>query len=137
MIHTLDIKIRGYHIDVFGHVNNARYLEFLEEARWEAFEKTVDLQALAQKGYAFTVVNININYRKPAVINETLRIETQIQRLGNRSGVIHQAVKLKGSETAVADADVTFVIFDVNNLKAVTLEGDILELLKTVMISPL
>lgn len=132
MIHTLDIKIRGYHIDVFGHVNNARYLEFLEEARWAAFEETVDLQFLAQKGYAFTVVNININYRKPAVMNETLRIETQIQRLGNRSGVIHQAVKLNGSDTVVADADVTFVLFDVNNLKAATLEGEVLELLKTV-----
>lgn len=27
------IKVRGYHLDVYQHVNNARYLEFLEEAR--------------------------------------------------------------------------------------------------------
>ncbi|WP_193386247.1 acyl-CoA thioesterase, partial [Yersinia pestis] len=33
-MHT-HIKVRGFHIDVFQHVNNARYLEFLEEARWE------------------------------------------------------------------------------------------------------
>lgn len=26
------IKVRGYHLDVYQHVNNARYLEFLEEA---------------------------------------------------------------------------------------------------------
>jgi thioesterase-3 len=132
VIHTLDIKIRGYHIDVFGHVNNARYLEFLEEARWAAFEETVDLQVLAQKGYAFTVVNININYRKAAVMNDLLRIETGIKQLGNRSGVIHQTVKLKGSDTVVADADVTFVLFDVNKLQAATLEGETLELLKAV-----
>lgn len=25
------IKVRGYHIDLYSHVNNARYLEFLEE----------------------------------------------------------------------------------------------------------
>ncbi len=30
-MHT-HIKVRGFHIDVFQHVNNARYLEFLEEA---------------------------------------------------------------------------------------------------------
>jgi thioesterase-3 len=132
VIHSLDIKIRGYHIDVFGHVNNARYLEFLEEARWAAFEETVDLQVLAQKGYAFTVVNININYRKAAVMNDMLRIETRIKQLGNRSGVIHQTATLKGSDTVVADADVTFVLFDVNKLQTATLEGEILELLKTV-----
>jgi thioesterase-3 len=132
VIHTLDIKIRGYHIDVFGHVNNARYLEFLEDARWGAFEKTDGIQVLAKKGYAFTVVNININYRKPAVVNDTLRIETQLQRLGNRSAVIHQTVKLKGGDTVVADADVTFVILDVNHNKAAPLKGELLALLQTV-----
>jgi len=29
MVH-IEIKIRGYHIDMFRHVNKARYLEFLE-----------------------------------------------------------------------------------------------------------
>ena len=33
------IKVRGYHLDVYQHVNNARYLEFLEEARWDGLEK--------------------------------------------------------------------------------------------------
>jgi thioesterase-3 len=78
------------------------------------------------------VVNININYRKAAVMNDMLRIETRIKQLGNRSGVIYQAVKLKGGDTVVADADVTFVLFDVHKQKAATLEGDVLELLKTV-----
>jgi len=31
---TVQIKVRNYHLDRFGHVNNARYLEFLEEGRW-------------------------------------------------------------------------------------------------------
>jgi len=33
-MHTTQIKVRGYHCDFYGHVNNARFLEFLEEARW-------------------------------------------------------------------------------------------------------
>jgi thioesterase-3 len=132
LIHILDIKIRGYHIDVFGHVNNARYLEFLEEARWAAFEVKADLQALAQKSLVFTVVNININYRRPAVMNNLLRIETQIKQLGRRSGVIHQAVKHIDTETVVADAEVTFVIVDINRQKSVKFEGELLALLESV-----
>ena len=38
MIHTTDITVRGYHLDLYRHVNNARYLEFLEEARWQFME---------------------------------------------------------------------------------------------------
>lgn len=132
MIHTLDIKIRGYHIDVFGHVNNARYLEFLEEARWAAFEAKADLQTLAQKSLVFTVVNININYRRPAVMNDLLRIETQIKQLGRRSGVIHQAVKHIDTDTVVADAEVTFVLFDINQKKSANFDGELLTLLESV-----
>ena len=132
MIHTIEIKIRGYHLDLFGHVNNARYLEFLEEARWAAFEKTVDLQDLARKGYAFTVVNININYRQPALMNDVVCVETQISQWGRRSAVIRQVVKRQGTDTVVADADVTFVIVDTHKQKTAVLEGEILDLLKAV-----
>ncbi len=132
MVHTNEIKVRGYHLDLFGHVNNARYLEFLEEGRWSAFEDKADLEQLALKGYAFTVVNININYRRPAFMNEVLCIETELVKLGRRSGVIHQKVRLQGTDTVVADADVTFVIIDGQKQKAVILEGEVLEFLKDV-----
>jgi thioesterase-3 len=132
MLHTIEIKIRGYHLDLFGHVNNARYLEFLEEARWAAFEKSVDLQELARKGYAFTVVNININYRRPAFMNDVVVIETEVTQWRRRSAVIHQVVKLKGAETVIADADVTFVIFDTGKQKTAVLEGEVLEFINKV-----
>jgi thioesterase III len=132
MIHTIEIKIRGYHLDLFGHVNNARYLEFLEEARWAAFEKTVDLEQLARKGWAFTVVNVNINYRRPALMNDVLRIETHIAEWRRRSAVVRQEVVQAQGGELVADADVTFVIFDTAKQKTAILEGALLEMLNQV-----
>jgi thioesterase-3 len=132
MLHAIDIKVRGYHLDLFGHVNNARYLEFLEEARWDAFEKTVDLHELARNGYAFTVVNINISYRRAAVMNDVLHVETAISRWGRRSAIVRQVITLKDSDTVIADADVTFVIYDTRREKTAILEGSLLEMLKGV-----
>ena len=35
MTHSIiEIKIRGYHVDVFGVVNHAWFVQFFEEARW-------------------------------------------------------------------------------------------------------
>ncbi len=34
----MKLTVRNYHLDGYGHVNNARYLEFLEEARWTFFK---------------------------------------------------------------------------------------------------
>ena len=125
MSHVIEIKVRGYHLDLFRHVNNARYLEFLEEARWSFLEVTDNLAVLDQQGYAFAVVNININYRRAAYMGEMLCIATSVKSIGQRSCVMHQLVTLDGTDTVVADADVTFVIIDTRTEKAAVLDGEL------------
>ena len=130
MQHITKIKVRGYHLDLYQHVNNARYLEFLEEARWTYFEERADLPAFLASGVALIVVNINIDYRHPATMNDELAIATSVKSVGNRSAVIHQRVTLDGSDTLVAEADVTFGAVDGKQNKSVAIEGKLRELLE-------
>lgn len=126
--HSTVIKVRGYHLDLYGHVNNARYLEFLEEGRWQWIEKKADLGAFLERGLGFSVVNININYRRPAYLGEVLEISTEVKALGNRSGIVGQVVRLRGTDTVVADADVTFVMVSRETGKAVPLDEELREI---------
>ncbi len=125
MRHAIEIKVRGYHLDLFRHVNNARYLEFLEEARWSFLETTQNLRIIEEQDYTFAVVNININYRRPAYMGELLEITTTLKSIGARSCVMRQVVTLKETGAPIADADVTFVIVDTRNERAVLLEGEL------------
>lgn len=127
------IKVRGYHLDVYQHVNNARYLEFLEEARWQWLEEVEAFHWLLEQKLAFVVVNININYRRPAVLGDVLAIDSQITQLNGKSGIIAQRVLLAGEETVVADAALTFVCIDLRTQKAVPLEGQLRERLTRLM----
>lgn len=133
MIHRIDIKVRGYHLDVFGHVNNARYLEFLEEARWAIFDNKLALEQLLEDGFAFNVVNINISYRGPAYLHDILTVETNLAKFGNRSATLHQLVKNSSSDQTIADADVTFVMLDIKKQRAALLAGSLKEKLLSVM----
>jgi thioesterase III len=129
-----EIKVRGYHLDVYGHVNNARYLEFLEEARWAAFDDgKLDLRDWERRGRAFFVVNINISYRAPASLGDLLRVCTRIERFGDRSATLRQLVVRVGDGVTVADAAVTFVIFDRAAGRALPLEGELREAIERVL----
>ena len=134
-MHHTPIKVRGYHLDLYGHVNNARYLEFLEEARWAYFEATHGLDWFVQSGLAFVVVNININYRRPAFMNEQLIVHTGVSSLSNRSAIIHQRITLDDMTTVVSEADITFVLFDEKQNKAIVIEGEARSMLES-MIEP-
>jgi len=127
MSHAIQLKVRGYHLDFYGHVNNARYLEFLEVARWSYLESGVDLGFWKEKGLGFVVASVTINYRRPAGLNTVIEIRSSVARLGGKSGVIHQDVVEAETGRPIADADVTFVVVDTRTGKAVALDGEIRE----------
>lgn len=130
MSEATEIRVRGYHLDVYGHVNNARYLEFLEEARWDLFEKKIDLEDWKNRNLAFFVANINIDYRRPASLGDILVIRSGIFRFGTKSAVIRQRIDSKKSGKRIAEARITFVLADIETGRAVPLEGKLRSLLK-------
>ena len=127
MTSETQIKVRGYHLDVYGHVNNARYLEFLEEGRWQAFEEQGSFEALTKAGLGFSVVNININYMRPALLGDVLAIETSLKSISNKSAIMHQVVHLRDTTKIVAQADVTFVMVSAQTGRAVDLDKALME----------
>lgn len=96
-MHTY-VKVRGYHLDVYQHVNNARYLEFLEEARWQWLEESEEFDWMSQHNIAFILVNININYHRGAVLGNKLRIDGELLELNKKSGVIKQEQDLRKTQ---------------------------------------
>ena len=119
------VKVYPFHLDMYGHVNNARYLEFLESARWDFIAGNMDLRELEKLGITFLVVNININYRHPAILGHILEIHTRMSHISGKSAKVHQEIRLKGSDRIVADADITFVIIDNPSKKVLPIKGDI------------
>ncbi len=125
---TVKIKIRGYHIDHFQHVNNARYLEFLEEGRWHYSEKNNLISIFHQKGISHVTVNININYKRSAVVGEILRIETSVIKKNRKSVTMLQQVFLNDTDTLIADAQVTNVFLNINSGKVMPINEELIRL---------
>lgn len=126
----IEIKVRGYHLDVYQHVNNARYLELLEEGRWAHYEGRLESDFFTQNKLGMVVVNNNINYHYPATLGEVLIVKTKIEHIGNKSVRFRQQLFLKGTDKLVIDAAVTFVIMDMKATKSVPIEGKVRELLE-------
>lgn len=133
-ISKVDLRVRGYHLDGYGHVNNARYLEFMEEGRWAFFDEHPRLiQQLRQAGRAFVVVNLNIDYLAAAVEGDDLCVSTGIIEVGGRSAVCHHRI-VRQDGALVAQADLTFVLLDMRAHKAASIEGDVREALQRLVV---
>jgi len=133
-ISSVALRVRGYQLDGYGHVNNARYLEFMEEGRWAFFDDHPRLiKQLHEAGRAFVVVNLNIDYRAAAVQNDDLQIMTGMVDVGDRSAICHHRI-VRQDGVLVAQADLTFVLLDMKANKAAPIEGDVREVLEGLVV---
>ncbi len=125
--HYTDIRVQGFHIDVNGHVNNARYLEFMETARWEYLQKYFDYAFFEEQGWNFVIVRINIRYKRASLLNEELEVETYIKEIGDRIVTMMQTIRLKGTKLIASRAEVSWVLYDQKSEKSVKLSPDLLK----------
>ena len=109
---TAEITIRNYHIDHFGHVNHARYVELLEEARWRYLEENNLLSRIHQIEAFHVVVEIAIKYLHGARIGDTLVIETRMDGHVNHRFFVKQTARIKASGRTVIEANITNVFVD-------------------------
>jgi YbgC/YbaW family acyl-CoA thioester hydrolase len=80
MTYEYNITVRGYELDSFGHVNNAVYLNYFEQARWEIL-RALDLYGYFEKNRLVLVVaEANVRYSKEAGPFDELTVSTDIVR---------------------------------------------------------
>ncbi len=109
---TTEIKIRNYHIDHFGHVNHARYLEFLEEARWQYLEKNHLIEPIHRIKAFHVVSKVEIDYRHPVRLADVLHIETKINGRSSKCFWVDQRAHITSSGITAIRAVITNVFVD-------------------------
>ena len=108
---TKDIEISWGDMDAFGHVNNAAYLRYLEDARIDWLNSLDKSWESDDKGPA--VVNININFRREIRFPTTIRVKLTISQASEKRVLNHYVIVDRNNpETVFADAELTLVWID-------------------------
>jgi len=131
MIDGIKIIVRGYHLDVFKHINNARILEFMEDARWAVFEDF--LRHVMKSNDSVAIVNSNINYRKVASLYQSLWVDGKITKIGNKSFTMQQNITCLNTGQLIADATFICVIVDNESNRSTPIRSQWKELLSRYM----
>jgi acyl-CoA thioester hydrolase len=117
--HRHDVEVRLSDTDAMGHVNNARYLTYVEIARVAYYEQvTGNPLPIGAHGAeeGMILAEIRVTYRSPAFYGETLTVESRVERIGRSSfGMAHRItapVSRYGPARLIAVADSTLVSYD-------------------------
>jgi acyl-CoA thioester hydrolase len=107
--HEKRIEIRWNDLDVYGHVNNAIYLTYLEEVRDEWLGGSLGDPA---EVWNWVLARVEIDYRRELALADDFVVATcRLERLGNSSVTTREEVRTLGGELS-AEATAVLVARD-------------------------
>lgn len=114
--------VRVYYDDTDsgGLVYHANYLRYLEHARTEWLRQLgyEQVELAGELGVLFTVRSLQIDYLKPARLDDLLEIETRLQHCGRASLVFEQAVtRQTTTREPLGRATVKLAVVDADTLQ--------------------
>ena len=105
MSHSMKIKVYYEDTDAGGVVYHANYLRYMERGRTEMlFNMGIDLGRLHNEDRIFIVTRVDIKYRSPARLGDTVEIQTGLGWCKHASAMLLQQC-LRG-DTLLAEAEV-------------------------------
>ncbi len=119
--HYLDITVRYSDIDMLGHLNNARYLNYLEDARISYANEVLGFAGKWERPDTL-LVKTEISYRQQISILDTIRVYIRCQHVGGRS-IEYAYIFIKNHQVqplVAATATTLMLMFDFNAQKPIS-----------------
>ena len=113
-VHTETVRFRD--VDSLGHMNNAVYATFLEQAR---------IAYLSENGAHVTnmiLAHLEIDFRSPVEYRETVEITVEPTRVGTKS--FDLAYTLRAGDRVVAEAKSVLVAYDYEHARSVEIPAE-------------
>lgn len=121
LISTLNIPIRWVDLDAYGHVNNAKYFDYMSEARIALFGET-----FTESKLHFVVAETNCIYKKSFHYPNTIVLQQFLKEIGRTYMVFYYEFYIAGdaSKTVYAECTTKIVCFDPQTKRIVRIPAE-------------
>ncbi len=100
--HHIAVQVRWGDLDALGHVNNAVYLTYIEQARI-TYMNDQQMWDGSDSGLGVIMARVALDYKLPLIATDEVHVFSRCARLGNRSFEIEQQIiRLRDGQQAVS-----------------------------------
>ncbi|MBI3563722.1 MAG: acyl-CoA thioesterase [Elusimicrobia bacterium] len=114
-VHEYPLVILERHLDGFGHVNNATYLEIFEEARWDLITRGgFGLAQVRERMIGPVVLAVEMRFSREATNRQRVVVRTRCLEYRGKVGRLEQTL-VREDGLPSCEAVFTFGLFDLRS----------------------
>ncbi len=112
------LRVRHYEMDALGHVNNAVYQNYLEQAAIEHSEHLgLTLDVYREFGCVFVMRRVEIDYLRPAVAGDNLEVTTWLKQVQGTRALRCYEIRKQNEENLLVKAEALWVWVDAKTMR--------------------
>lgn len=108
----IPVEIRYSDLDPQWHVNNTRYLIYMEQARLEYLKHLGLFDSLNFLDLKMIIADVHVSYLAPILLGQNVRVGTRAAKIGNKSITFEYRIEDAGSGLLLAAGEVVGVTYD-------------------------
>ena len=118
--HELEVRFRD--CDGLGHVNNAVYLTYLEQARFAFWQRLTGVSGIPR---SFIIARVECDYRVQATAGDRLIVRLRVSAVGKSSFTFEYEIVNARTRVVVATARTVQVMYDYQAGRSIPIPDDI------------
>lgn len=126
---TTHHKVRPDDIDMFNHVHNSIYLDYVLAARYEQMEMYygMSMEKFMELGYGWVVKAVQIDYKRPLGLGNKFSVQTGITNITKKGCKVEFEIKSAATNKISADGWFDFVMIDLKTGRGVEVTQEMIE----------
>lgn len=118
-MYLFETMVQETHLDIFGHMNNARYLELFEQARWDLItQRGYGLKKIQESGQGPVILEAHLRFIKELKQRDKIKISVECTEYTGKIGKLKQEMFNDKNEVC-AELIVVLAFFDLKARKII------------------
>jgi acyl-CoA thioester hydrolase len=118
------LQVRYGDLDPQWHVNNAHFVMFLEQTRFNYLTHTGLFDGKSFFDLGLIVADVHVTYRAPIDMNQEIRVGCRVSRIGNKSLTFEYQIEEVGTGLVFATAETIIVAYDYHTHQSIPVPQD-------------
>ena len=118
-IFETELRVRPDDIDMFNHVHNSKYFDYVLAARYEQMEKfyKMPMEDFLKSGFGWVVRTAHVDYKRPLIMGDLLKIRTGILTINEKGCRVQFEIENTRTGKIASDGYFDYVLIDTTNGK--------------------
>jgi YbgC/YbaW family acyl-CoA thioester hydrolase len=123
-----EYRVRPDDIDMFRHVHNSKYFDYVQAARFDQMERCygMSMDVFMKQGLGWIVRSVAMDYKRPLVLGDYFVVTTGIESIDEKICRVKFTITNKATTKVCCDGWFDFVMINMTDGKAVKIPAEVI-----------